>query len=204
MPAHVAERNRGAAGQSSVRAAHRPPSRPNIPLAGSATASFPQVVETVENASQRIVDFVRHPCGELSDRGQFLRISDLLLQFLGLRHVARNAQHAQDRALDPMQRGDTHHHSPRLSRASHHFDLIDLLRADIQGALETPPSMALGQKGKVRTPEQIVLPISPCFDLTVDIGKPLLGIECVDDVVGVLEQILQILFGLFDFAGALP
>src|SRR5262249_31288115 len=97
---------------------------------------FPQVVETVEDASERIVDFVRHPCGKLSDRSQFLRIPDLLLQFLGLRHVACDTQYAQDRALDPMQRGDTHHHSPGLSRASHYFDLIELLRADIQGALE--------------------------------------------------------------------
>ena len=64
--------------------------------------------------------------------------------------------------------------------------------------------MALGEKGEVRTPEQIVFPIAPCFDLAVDIGEPLLGIESVDDIVGVLEQIFEILLGLFNFPRALP
>ncbi len=63
--------------------------------------------------------------------------------------------------------------------------------------------MALGEQRKVRAPDQIVFPVAPCFDLTVDIGKPLFGIEGINDIVGVLEQIFEILLGFFNFSGAL-
>ena len=63
--------------------------------------------------------------------------------------------------------------------------------------------MTLGEKGEVGAPEQIVFPVPPCFNLAVDIGEPLLGIEGIDDIVGVLEQIFEILRGLFNFPRAL-
>src|SRR5262245_55509216 len=55
---------------------------------------LPQVVEAVEDPPQRIVDFMGYPRGKPSDRDKLLGILDLLLQFFGLRHVARDAQHA--------------------------------------------------------------------------------------------------------------
>ena len=63
--------------------------------------------------------------------------------------------------------------------------------------------MALGEKDQIRAPEQIVLPVAPCFDLAVDIGESLLGIKGVNDIVGVLEQIFKILLGLLNFPRAL-
>ncbi len=147
---------------------------------------------------------MRHTGGELPDRGQFLRVPDLLLQFLRLGHVSRDSEHTENLALYPLKRRDTHHDRPRLAHAGHHLDLIDLLGADVQGVLEPPAPVTSRQQREVGPPEQIVFPIAPHVDLAVHIGEPLIGIERIDDVIGVLEQILQILFCLFDLPRPLP
>ncbi|HZU51848.1 MAG TPA: hypothetical protein VE968_08260, partial [Sphingomicrobium sp.] len=60
--------------------------------------------------------------------------------------------------------------------------------------------MPLGQQGQIRPTDQIVLLISPRLDLAVDVRKPLLGVQRVNDIVRILEEILQILLRGFDLA----
>ena len=85
-----------------------------------------------------------------------------------------------------------------------HFDFVNLLGTDVERILEAAAPMAAGQQREIGTAEQIFLAIAPDIHLAVDVGKPLLGIESVDHVIGVLEQIFQVLLGFLDFPRPLP
>ena len=63
--------------------------------------------------------------------------------------------------------------------------------------------MSLGHQRQVRPADQVFLPVAPTLDLAVHIGEPLVQVERVDDVVGVLKQVLEIGLRLFDFPGPL-
>src|SRR5579884_4056985 len=67
----------------------------------------------------------------------------------------------------------------------------------------SPSSVPFGQQRQVRTADEVIFPVPPRLDLAVDVGKPLLRIQGVDDIVRVLEEVFQILFGFLDLAGPL-
>ena len=68
---------------------------------------------------------------------------------------------------------------------------------------EATPPMTPRQEGEIRTADQIIFAIPPGIDLAINIGELLIQIERIDDVIGILKQILQILLCVFDFSGAL-
>ncbi len=171
---------------------------------GRGDGPLPEVVEAVQDTAQRIIDLVGHSGRELADGRQLLRVPDLLLQLLRLGHIAGDAEHAENLSLDAVQRRHTHHNRPGLARAGDHLDLVHLLLADIERTLEPAPPVPFREQDQVGPADEIVFPIPPGFNLTVDVSEPLFGVQRINDIVCVFEQILQILLGLLDFLRALP
>src|SRR5689334_5561517 len=110
-------------------------------LARRGKGSLSEVIETIEDPAQRIVDFMRNPRRQFADRGQFFRVTNLSLQLLGLRHVTRDTKYSKGLPTGPLKRRDTDHDSTHFTQPSHDFDFVHLLGTDIQRILETPSPM---------------------------------------------------------------